>query len=164
MKHIYQFQWRNEINRAPKPGSESGNKLRTYALFKKSFEYEMYLDFNNDFRKRRLITKLRISSHRLEVEMGIYQSKQNAKKKVKDRICNFCESGVIEDEKHVLMSCTLYKQPREIMFKHIFDIFPGLPSCYIDEQFSFIMQCHDYEVFKYFIIMLESVKSLRGSL
>ena len=119
---------------------------------------------HTDFRKRRLITKLRISSHRLEIEMGRYQSKQNSSKKAKDRICTFCDAGIVEDEKHVLMSCTLYRSQRESMFKHIFDIFPGLSNLEVDEQFLFIMQCTDYEIFKHFITMLESILTLRGSL
>ncbi len=164
LKHIYEFQWRNEINRKPGNNKGSGNKLRTYALFKSSFKYETYLDFHPDFRKRRLLTKLRISSHRLEVEMGRYQSKTKVKKIVKDRVCNFCDAGAVEDEIHVLMDCSLYSSHRKDLLKHLFNIFPGLPDLDKIDQFKFIMQCRDYEVFNKLLNLLQSIVTLRGSL
>ncbi len=164
LKHIYEFQWRNEINKKPEQNKGSGNKLRTYAVFKKCFNYETYLDFHPDFRKRRLITKLRISSHRLEVEIGRYQGKQYVRKQAKDRVCTFCDTGAVEDEIHVLMHCPLYNSQRKDMLTHLFDIFPSLPDFDDKEQFNFIMKCCDYEVFNDLLNMLENIITLRGSL
>ena len=42
----------------------------------------------------------RISSHKLEIEKGRHRRK---KLDVKDRICKFCKSGEVEDEKHMLL-------------------------------------------------------------
>ncbi len=96
--------------------------------------------------------------------MGRYKSKQNARKKLTERVCIFCNTGQIEDEKHVLMSCTHYELPRQLLLKELFDIFPGLIGLDLDRQFEFIMQCQDYEVFKHLIPLLESIVTLRGSL
>ena len=74
MKHIFHFQWLNYINNGDGRRNNEGNKLRTYCTVKKNFTYENYLDFNNDFRLRRELTKLRISAHRLEIEIGRYKS------------------------------------------------------------------------------------------
>ena len=47
-------------------------KLRTYFTFKFHFEFEQYLSIIKNFDKRSSITKLRISSHRLQIERGRY--------------------------------------------------------------------------------------------
>ena len=96
--------------------------------------------------------------------MGRYQTKQSARKKVNERLCKFCDKGVLEDEKHVIMSCILYNTHRKVMLKEIIEVFPGLATADTDELFEFIMQCRDYEVFKHFIPMLDNVKNLRGEL
>ena len=47
-------------------------KLRTYCKIKTSFGSEKYLHIINNFTLRRVISKLRISSHRLKIETGKY--------------------------------------------------------------------------------------------
>ena len=78
MKCVFEFQWINEIQRNIEKNGEE-NKLRTYCLFKRKFEYEKYLNMQKDFNKRRNITKLRISAHRLEIEIGRYANKTKKK-------------------------------------------------------------------------------------
>ena len=90
VRYIYQFHWSNEINRKNNNG-KPGKGLRTYALCKKTFEYENYLDFHTDFKKRRLITKIRISAHKLEIETGRYQGKTHKRKKPEERLCKHCD-------------------------------------------------------------------------
>lgn len=82
-KCIFEFQWLNYINRN-KQDNGDGNKLRTYCMFKRRFEYEKYLDLQNNFHIRRHITRLRISSHRLEIEVGRYGIKRVDRE---ERIC-----------------------------------------------------------------------------
>jgi hypothetical protein len=48
-----------------------GNKLRTYRLFKPNFSFEPYLLYLSE-EKRKLLTKFRISAHKLEIEQGRY--------------------------------------------------------------------------------------------
>ena len=72
MKSIFEFQWRNELSRTTSRNKTGGNKLRTYYTFKKKFEYEKYLDLQGNFALRRNITKIRTSSHILEIEAGRY--------------------------------------------------------------------------------------------
>ncbi len=126
--------------------------------------YEKYLDFHTDFKKRRLITKMRISSHRLEIELGRYQSKTAGKLRPEERICKLCNLGEVEDEKHALMNCPMYSVQRKNMLEELFEIFPALPALSVNEQFVFIMTCQDYEVFKPLCKMLEAITVLRGSL
>ena len=164
LRYIYQFHWSNELNRSDITG-KPGNKLRTYALFKKIFEYENYLDFHTDFRKRRLVTKLRISAHKLEIEAGRYQGKATTKrKKPEKRLCKLCDLKEIEDEKHVLMSCQNYSTIRRETFESLNNIFPGLPEVHVceAEKFIFLIQCKDYELFSHVVVMLEGIEKIRG--
>ena len=83
MKYIFELQWLNELSRNIHQGDGEGNKLRTYCKFKRKFEYEKYLDSESNFFKRRNITKFRISSHRLEVEIRRYASNRKREKKLR---------------------------------------------------------------------------------
>jgi hypothetical protein len=68
----------------------------------------------NNFELRRSFTKLRTSSHRLQIELGRYQgvSRHN-------RMCTKCSSNVIEDELHFLFECSKYDEDRESMLFEI---------------------------------------------
>jgi hypothetical protein len=50
-----------------------GNKLRTYRLFKDQFVFEPYLNWGT-YNQRNILTKFRISSHKLEIEKGRYMN------------------------------------------------------------------------------------------
>ncbi len=165
LRTIFEFQWANALNKINQH-SNSGNKLRTYAIFKKTFNYEKYLDFTTDYKKRKFITKLRISAHKLEIESGRYQNKKKGRVQVpaKDRLCKFCSSNQVEDEKHVVMYCKNYADDRRILFKLLDDIFPNMCQLSGDEQFNFIMKCEDAELFKMFVIFLEKIALKRGEM
>ena len=72
MKSIFEFQWRKELSCTTIWNKTGENKLRTYYTFKKKFEYEKYLALQGNFALRRNITKIRTSSHKLEIEAGRY--------------------------------------------------------------------------------------------
>ena len=133
LKHIFEFQWLNTLNKVTVPG-KPGNKLRTYALFKKTFEYENYLNFHPDYKKRKFITKLRISAHRLEIEIGRYKNKASVQSK--NRNCQHCDLKVTEDEKHVLMECPKYSDDRSIMFNQLYCIFHSFENYDDNEKFE----------------------------
>lgn len=163
LKHIFEFQWLNTLNKVSEPG-KPGNKLRTYAVFKKSFVYEDYLDFHTDYKKRQLITKLRISAHKLEIEKGRYTRKKAARIEPKDRICKYCDLKTVEDEKHVLLNCPKYSCARNSMFNQINKSFPMFTSYDEKEKFLFLMKCQDLHIYLPLIHMLEQVVKLRGCL
>ena len=81
--------------------------LRTYYLFKDDFCLESYLININDYVVRKCLSKLRMSSHSLEIEIGRHK---NPKVPVDQRICNKCVLNVIEDEFHFLVICPKYKK------------------------------------------------------
>ena len=54
------------------------------------------------------LVKIRISNHKLMIEIGRYnQTSRN------DRFCPICNSNIIEDEFHFLFHCPKYSIPRE---------------------------------------------------
>ena len=82
-------------------------KLRTYALFKTHFQKEKYLSVIKDTEICKCFMSFRISSHKLEIEIGRYK-----KLDVKDRLCKICNTGAIEDEQHLLFNCSAYHSLR----------------------------------------------------
>ena len=59
------------------------------------------------------MTKLRPSNHRLAIETGRYMRPY---KKPNERICPLCKKEA-EDEKHFLISCSVYKEKRKSLFE-----------------------------------------------
>jgi hypothetical protein len=97
LKHIFEFQWRNELNKFSNSKGKAGSKLKRYSLFKNNLVFEKSLEFERDFRKRNLITKLVISAHRLEVQTGRYNKMSTVRTKLEDRTCKLCNSNSVED-------------------------------------------------------------------
>ena len=89
--------------------SEQNPKLRTYKLFKTEFKQEPYLNFMTNPKHAYALARFRISSHNLRVETGRYVK---PKIPIEDRICLYCTSHCVEDERHFLLKCTLYNQER----------------------------------------------------
>ena len=78
-------------------------KLRTYQLFKKKVEYELYLNLPRHQRVQ--LCRFRVSAHSLRIETGRYSLPWPTP--VEERLCATC--GVIEDETHFLISCKFHQ-------------------------------------------------------
>ena len=90
----------------------SSSKLDTYCTIKSTFSKEPYLDIVKTYTDRVSLTRLRISAHNLEVEMG-------RRKRISrtDRICRWCNLSLgaknLENETHFINDCDLYARPRQ---------------------------------------------------
>ena len=93
----YVEKWRMDLSNYP--------VLDSYICYKKEYECEDYLLLVRDYKLRKNISKLRLSSHSLNIEVG-----RHTRPKVdrKYRLCKLCNSGVIEDEEHFVMACPVY--------------------------------------------------------
>ena len=128
LQNIYSCLWANHIS-----NQSCDDKLRTYAKFKPEFELENYV-VNIPFYKRKMFTRLRISAHQLAIEKG--RHKPIPKKpdivcdfccKIKpectcnrfkyNRLCHYCQ--VVEDEKHFILKCPIYKEARSNLFDEL---------------------------------------------
>ena len=97
--------WQEELRALNKP------ILRTYSVFKSDFVFECHLNSVKDLRYQVAITKLRTSSHVLEIERGRYQKLQIPRDLLLCRICN-----VVEDEEHFVTSCNINHGERSLLY------------------------------------------------
>ena len=119
LKYIMQSQYRsfwyaaiNDSNKHP--------ILRTYSLFKSKLNLEKYISYKIPTKYKRLIAQLRVSSHRLRIETGRHDRPITP---AEERFCKFCDKGaregVIDDEKHFLLTCEFHDTERNILFTAI---------------------------------------------
>ena len=86
---------------------ENQGKLSFLHKLKENFGQEDYLHINNvDYRQK--ITQLRLSAHKLEIEIGRHKDIDR-----ENRICRYCRKGEVESEEHFLFSCPNYRTERE---------------------------------------------------
>ena len=92
----YKENWEEYMQNCQSP------RLTFYKSVKKSYVFEEYLNLST-FQWRKHITKLRCSSHTLQIEKGrhIQQDRE-------ERLCDVCSLNEIETEDHLLLRCTLY--------------------------------------------------------
>ncbi len=102
--------------------NKGGNKLRTYAIFKRNFHCEPYTKLS-DKESRRWLAKFRCSDHSLRIETGRRQGL-----KPEERICLMCDNMTVEDEFHFLISCPKYDQLRLKLFKYISEKVPNFDN------------------------------------
>jgi hypothetical protein len=91
--------WKTNVNSKP--------KLRTYKTFKFNFCTEPYVSNCQSRFKRSLIAQLRSGTLPLRIETGRHRNV-----KLEDRICQFCDMHVIEDEFHFVQECPNYSNIR----------------------------------------------------
>ena len=79
-----------------------------------SFQSSEYLEIVNIKKFRIALTKLRVSSHRLEIEMGRWARPERIE--FDDRKCKLCNK--LEDEFHFVLECPLYDDIRKKYIRH----------------------------------------------
>ena len=65
---------------------------------------------------RQKVTQLRLSAHKLEIELG-----RHKKPKIErdERFCTHCRTGKVESEEHFLFECPNYKEERELFMTQL---------------------------------------------
>ena len=101
--------WNSQLSRTSSRKGSAGNKLRTYRLFKTTFELEPYLYLTKIIKHLVALTRLRISCHSLEIERGRYHKPASTSAHL--RLCKDCES--VEDELNFVCVCPKYDSLRE---------------------------------------------------
>ena len=136
VSNCYKHSWLLEvtnINRNP--------ILRTYTMFKTEFGSEKYIEAISDCRYRIAMTKLRSSSHTLEVERGRYTK---PKTNICERLCPVC--NVIEDEIHFLANCKLYDAERTDFFGKVKAKIQNLHELNDADKFILLMSSKDKQI------------------
>ena len=115
--------------------------LRTYTMFKTEFGSEKYIEAISDCRYRIAMTKLRSSSHTLEVERGRYTK---PKTNICERLCPVC--NVIEYEIHFLANCKLYDAERTHFFGKVTAKIQNLHELNDADKFILLMSSKDKQI------------------
>ena len=131
--------WQQELTTQTKP------ILRTYSLFKNDFFIEHHLESITDFRYRTAITKLRCSSHALEVERGRYQ---NPKVPRDLRLCLVCQ--VVEDEEHFVTNCSINQAERRLLYSKISCKVPRFSILSDFDKFLYLLTNNDPQILTWF--------------
>ena len=90
----------------------ASSKLHVFNQLKTEPGRETYLSEVEIFKHRRAMTRLRMSSHTLEIERGRWYDESHEQ----DTACQFCQAfGVkeVEDEAHFLIRCPQFQELRE---------------------------------------------------
>ena len=111
------------------------SKLRTYKLIKYEIGQEKYLTEIRNIKHRVSMTKLRLSNHRLMIEVGRHPPN---KLESHERICQVCKTAV-EDEVHFITECKLYNVLRKALFDHCTEAKPNFLYYSKEEKFKHIM-------------------------
>ena len=132
--------WQNEMvhdNKHP--------NLKTYKMFKSEFKFEPYLELLKVPKYRIAVSKLRASSHMLEIERGRHTRPITP---VENRRCPKC--NVIENEIHFVLECTINQNEK----LELFDKIRSTDSCYIDlppeNKFVYLMNTENVRIMKWF--------------
>ena len=86
---------------------KSQSKRRTYLKYKLVYEMKPYI-LNPNLRQRQAVSKLRISDHKLQIELGMYHKLSI---ELNERTCPFCPNK-IEDKYHFIAECPMYNDER----------------------------------------------------
>lgn len=113
MRDVFTQDWHSRL--------ENSTRARCY-LTLADFKYQKYLDVLNIMKYRKSLIRLRLSSHRLEVEVGRW-AKPN-KIPYQNRKCKIC--NVLEDEFHFLLECPLYADLRKRYINKFFWTRPNM--------------------------------------
>ena len=123
VKGKFEIYWLREVNKI-KLGDDNKNhnKLRYYATIKGCFKKESYLDLVPNRSQRSDLTRLRISSSRLAIEVQRYQ---RPKVPENERWCKYCRpgpgpdnniEGYVDNEEHFLTSCCTFTLERNCLY------------------------------------------------
>ena len=136
--YYYQFiqTWNSYLLRNHSIRGNSGNKLRTYRLFKDTFDLEPYLLNVKNTSYRVALTRLRVGSHSLAIEVGRFH--KPIPLPINDRLCSICQS--VEDELHFLCICPRYSTIREDLEYGVSSYFPGFKHLSAMQKFVFLLQ------------------------
>ena len=136
MKKKFCKSWQDDIN-----NTEFHPILRTYRLYKKSFNMEPYLISVNNSNFRNALSKIRCSSHDLAIEKGRHSKPKTA---IQNRLCFYC--NVLEDEIHFICKCPLYDSERNYLFDLVESKVSDFPSLDDKEKFIFLLSCDNQQI------------------
>ena len=86
---------------------------------------------------RRILAQFRSCNLPLAIETGRFTK---PKRSLNERLCGFFEASVIEDETHLLISCSFYSDLRHELFQNASDVNTNFESMSDSEKLIFLMK------------------------
>jgi hypothetical protein len=80
---------------------DNSSSLTLFRVLKEGLELSVYLMKIDNFKHRQIISKLRMSSHCLNIEYGRHRNIER-----QNRLCELCDKLTIADEFHFVLECT----------------------------------------------------------
>ena len=161
LKSKFDLHFLNKINEFKHSNTDSfdHNKLRTYKTFKSSFTREPYLDLVRNRNQRCFLSRLRVSSHKLNIELGRHTRPITPSDQ---RYCKYCWSvpqphhtplatappqtpsartayPAIDDEFHFLIRCPVFSSDRNCVFTRLSQITPNFPNLSDADKFKTLL-------------------------
>ena len=160
---IFDIYWINQINHK-KIGNDGidHNKLRFYRTLKSSFTQEQYISNINNRSQRAWLTRYRVSAvPNLGIESGRYTRPVTP---VTSRLCRYCSSNRIDDEKHAILECSTFSLKRNCFFGKITSLLPNFQFMSLEHKLLTILCPSNADialcVSKYLKIISETRKKL----
>ena len=144
---------------AKHPSTLYTQKLEFYRSFKTDHTSSSYLDLTRGTAGRRALVKLRISNHKLMIEIGRYNqpTKDN-------RHCPFCGCNAIEDEVHLLFQCPTYSMIRNKFYCKVKTLIPNITQLPSKGLISELMNSSNYFINIQFIKYISACFDVRDKL
>ncbi len=114
----------------------NSDKLRTYSIFKLSYDSEDYVRIVTNRQHRSPLAQLRCGILPLKIETGRFQNIP-----LEYRLCILCNQEVIESQSHFLLHCDRYRSLRqEFLTKIIYNQYPTFDFLSSENKLMSIMQ------------------------
>ena len=139
IKHDFIDKWNYEIKGNP------STILKTYALYKSLYVTEAYLDLISNPKHRIALSKLRASSHNLEIERGRYTRPIT---NPEDRLCPV--GHVVDNEIHFVTKCRINEYLRASLWHKINTIESDFWQLDDKGKFCFLMSNSDPRTLSWF--------------
>ena len=140
VKQAFKNKWTADVN------NNQSRILKTYVSYKTEFRTESYLDCIYVPRRFRIaLSKLRSSSHNLEIERGRYV---RPNKDVDERVCLLC--NVVDNEIHFVTNCCINERERLVLYQKLDTTVPEFTLLSDRDKFVYLMGNRNENVMTWF--------------
>ena len=96
-------------------------KLDMYKFIKNDYCIEPHILYVKNKNYQRALTRLRLSAHKLNIEIGRHSGPYIPRHQ---RLCLYCNCGEIDDEIYFLLKCNFHTEARHSLFQLIASYLP----------------------------------------
>ena len=112
------------------------SKLRFYKTLKGTFSRETYLDLVKNRNQHAWLTRIRVSAHHLQIEVGRWSRPPIPPS---ERLCRYCSDGCIDTEHHFLHDCATFSLKRNCFFAMLDTVVPEFSQMSRQHKISTIL-------------------------